>query len=115
VQPEEPWPSPIGSAQCDQDLRRRFSVWRRAGGGATGLSFTLPEKPARITTIAGESGSGKTTLANLILGFISLTSGDIIFKGTNLRDMNLRQRMDYRRQVQAIFQDPYAVYNPSTG
>jgi len=40
--------------------------------------LTIPEKPATITAIAGESGSGKTTLANLILGFISPTSGQIL-------------------------------------
>ncbi len=65
-----------------------------------------------ITTIAGESGSGKTTLANLVLGFTTLTSGQIIFKGVDVSTMDKQQKMDYRREVQAIFQDPYAVYNP---
>lgn len=76
------------------------------------FSLTIPDKPAKIVTIAGESGSGKTTLANLILGFIDLTSGQILFKGTNIGEMNRSQTFDYRRQVQAVFQDPYAVYNP---
>jgi len=76
------------------------------------FSLTIPDKPAKIITIAGESGSGKTTLASLILGFIDLTSGQILFKGTDIGEMNRSQKLDYRRQVQAVFQDPYAVYNP---
>jgi len=76
------------------------------------FSVTIPGQPAKIITIAGESGSGKTTLANLVLGFIGLTSGQILFKGINTSKMDRSQKLDYRRQVQAVFQDPYAVYNP---
>ena len=76
------------------------------------FNLTIDDKPATITTIAGESGSGKTTLANLVLGFVGLTSGQILFDGVDVSTMNRQQRMDYRRNVQAIFQDPYAVYNP---
>jgi len=76
------------------------------------FNLTIPEEPATITAIAGESGSGKTTLANLILGFISPTSGQILYRGQNVLTMSTRQKLDYARQVQAIFQDPYAVYNP---
>jgi peptide/nickel transport system ATP-binding protein len=76
------------------------------------FSLTIPEQPATITTIAGESGSGKTTLANLVLDFVGLTSGEILFRGQDIAKMNSSQYVDYRRQVQAIFQDPYEVYNP---
>jgi len=76
------------------------------------FNLTIPEQPATITAIAGESGSGKTTLANLILGFISPTSGQILYRGQDIVTMNPRQKLDYARRVQAIFQDPYAVYNP---
>lgn len=76
------------------------------------FSLKIDERPATITTIAGESGSGKTTLANLVLGFVSPTSGQILYKGIDVATMNREQRLAYRRDVQAIFQDPYAVYNP---
>ena len=76
------------------------------------FNLTIPAQPAKLTTIAGESGSGKTTLANTILGFIGLTSGQILFRGHDIAQLNRQQMLDYRRQVQAIFQDPYAVYNP---
>lgn len=76
------------------------------------FSLDLYEAPARITTIAGESGSGKTTLANLILGFAQPTQGRILYLGIDLAQMNRTQRLAYRKEVQAIFQDPYDVFNP---
>ena len=76
------------------------------------FNLTIDESPATITTIAGESGSGKTTLANLVLGFIKLTSGHIIFDGEDITDMTDSQLKMYRRNVQAVFQDPFGVYNP---
>ena len=77
-----------------------------------GFNMTIDESPATITTIAGESGSGKTTLANLVLGFIKLTSGNIIFDGEDITYMTDEQLKAYRRNVQAVFQDPFGVYNP---
>jgi peptide/nickel transport system ATP-binding protein len=76
------------------------------------FNLTIDASPATITTIAGESGSGKTTLANLVLGFTGMTSGQIFYKGHDVDSMDRRQMMEYRREVQAVFQDPYAVYNP---
>src|SRR5262245_60414662 len=76
------------------------------------FNLTIAERPSTITTIAGESGSGKTTLANAVLGFLTLTSGQILYRGNDVGSLNRQQQLEYRRQVQAIFQDPYAVYNP---
>jgi peptide/nickel transport system ATP-binding protein len=76
------------------------------------FELTIPKKPAKIIAIAGESGSGKSTLANLVLGLIAPTSGQIFFREQELSKMDRTQRMDYTRHVQAVFQDPYSVYNP---
>ena len=76
------------------------------------FSIVIPEKPASITTIAGESGSGKTTIANLVLGFTSITSGRIKFLGKDLSEMSSEELFNYRKNVQAVFQDPFGVYNP---
>src|SRR5688572_14723398 len=76
------------------------------------FSLAIPDQPARITAIAGESGSGKTTLANLVLGFIGPSSGRILYRGQDIASLNRQQKVDYARQIQAIFQDPYAAYNP---
>jgi peptide/nickel transport system ATP-binding protein len=76
------------------------------------ISLVINEEKPTITTIAGESGSGKTTLARLLLGVTQPTTGAIRFRGQNLAAMNRRDRKEFRRQVQAIFQDPFEVYNP---
>ena len=76
------------------------------------FSIVIEEKPASITTIAGESGSGKTTIANLILGFTTITSGKIKFLGKDLSEMSSQELFNYRKNVQAVFQDPFGVYNP---
>jgi oligopeptide/dipeptide ABC transporter ATP-binding protein len=77
-----------------------------------GVSLIINEARPRITAIAGESGSGKTTLARLLLGMTQPTAGSIRFKGQELAKMNREERKGFRRQVQAIFQDPFEVYNP---
>jgi peptide/nickel transport system ATP-binding protein len=76
------------------------------------FDLLIPEEPAQIVTIAGESGSGKTTLANLILGFVRLTSGLMLYRGMDVTRMTKAETLTYRREVQAVFQDPYSVYNP---
>jgi oligopeptide/dipeptide ABC transporter ATP-binding protein len=76
------------------------------------FSLRIAHTPATITAIAGESGSGKTTLASAVLGFVRLTSGQILYRGNDIATLNRTQQLDYRRHVQAIFQDPYEVYNP---
>lgn len=90
------------------------SLWTRHRPIAAlqGCSLTVSGAPASITAIAGESGSGKSTLASAVLGFVKLDSGQVRFQGQNLDTMDRKQRFDYRRQVQAVFQDPYAAFNP---
>ena len=77
-----------------------------------GISLIINEAKPTITAIAGESGSGKTTLARLLLGMTQPSTGSIRFKGQTLAKMNGEERKSFRRQVQAIFQDPFEVYNP---
>jgi len=75
-------------------------------------SIAIQTDPATVISIAGESGSGKTTLSRLLLGLITPTQGDIYYRGKALSQMNSDEWLTYRRQVQAIFQDPFEVYNP---
>jgi peptide/nickel transport system ATP-binding protein len=77
-----------------------------------GISLAINENKPTITAIAGESGSGKTTLARLMLGMTQPTDGAIRFRGQDLTKMRGADRREFRRQVQAIFQDPFEVYNP---
>jgi peptide/nickel transport system ATP-binding protein len=76
------------------------------------FSLTIRESPPAFTTIAGESGSGKTTLANLLLGFLAPTSGQVFYRGKDVQAMTRQEHVVYRREIQAIFQDPFEVYNP---
>jgi peptide/nickel transport system ATP-binding protein len=76
------------------------------------FSLRIEPEPPSITAIVGESGSGKTTLARLLLGMTMPTSGAILYQGKDLRKLSRREWRAFRRDVQAIFQDPYEVYNP---
>jgi oligopeptide/dipeptide ABC transporter ATP-binding protein len=76
------------------------------------ISITLKEDEPTIMTVAGESGSGKTTLAMLLLGFIKPTTGRIIYRGKNISALDGEEKLAFRREVQAVFQDPFAVFNP---
>ncbi len=70
-------------------------------------------KPGTILSLIGESGSGKTTIGKLILKLIQPTSGQIIYKGTDIAHLkNKEQLRDYYRKVQGVFQDPFATFNP---
>ncbi len=76
------------------------------------FSFSVDGDTPSITAVAGESGSGKSTLASLLLGLISPTSGRVLYRGTDLKSLSGTQKKKFRREVQAIFQDPFGVYNP---
>lgn len=96
-------------------------VSRTYGGGLLSASHTLAlddfslsistETPS-ITAVVGESGSGKTTLARLLLGLTAPTSGTIRYRGEDVTRLSGNARRSYRTDIQAIFQDPYGVFNP---
>jgi len=76
------------------------------------VSLFIRESPLSITGVVGESGSGKTTLVRLLLGFLAPTEGEVLYKGRDLQKMSRDERLEFRREVQVIFQDPFEVYNP---
>jgi len=76
------------------------------------VSFEVSGKDPKIICLAGESGSGKTTIAKMVLGLIEPTSGEIKYKGKNIWKMTKQEYQTYRREVQAVFQDPFGAYNP---
>jgi len=62
--------------------------------------------------LVGESGSGKTTLLRLLLGLARPSAGRISFEGRQVEPRNGAFMRDYRRKVQAVFQDPYSSLDP---
>ena len=62
--------------------------------------------------LIGESGSGKTTLSNTILKIHEFEKGEILFKGKDISKIKERELLEFRKNLQIIFQDPYASLNP---
>src|SRR5271169_3187247 len=71
------------------------------------FSLAIDADRPSITAVVGESGSGKTTLARLLLGLVAPTQGKVLYNGHDLARLPGAERTQFRRDVQAIFQDPY--------
>ncbi|WP_238917693.1 dipeptide ABC transporter ATP-binding protein [Clostridium sp. YIM B02555] len=62
--------------------------------------------------IVGESGCGKSTMGRLLVTLLDSTSGEILFEGKEVHTVRKRNRKDISKNIQIIFQDPYASLNP---
>ncbi|MEM9393394.1 MAG: ABC transporter ATP-binding protein [Pseudomonadota bacterium] len=76
------------------------------------MSFTLDGEVPKIISIVGQSGSGKSTMGSLMLGFNAPTEGEVLFKGRDINRQSADEALTFRKEVQAVFQDPYACFNP---
>jgi oligopeptide/dipeptide ABC transporter ATP-binding protein len=74
------------------------------------VSFGI--KQGEVVGLVGESGSGKTTAGRSILRLIEPTAGEIIFDGVDVAKLPKSQMREYRKEMQIIFQDPFASLNP---
>ena len=83
---------------------------RRVVPAVRDVSFDIA--PGETLAFVGESGSGKSTTGRAVLRLLPVLAGSIRFDGQDLAEGGERTRLAYRRQVQAVFQDPSASLNP---
>lgn len=100
-----------------KNLKTHFPLKKNFFGKATswvkavdGVSFDV--YPGENLGLIGESGCGKTTTGRSIVQLNEATSGEIIYKGKNILEMNKSELLAFRKEVQIIFQDPYSSLNP---
>lgn len=97
----------VSTSWLDRLIHRQPKTMLRA---VDGVSFTI--SAGETLALVGESGCGKSTVARLLVGLYPLTRGQITLKGRSLSDSRKQDSKALRRQIQMIFQDPYASLNP---
>lgn len=93
-----------------KNLKKYFSTPKGALHAVDDVNLKIYE--GQTLGIVGESGCGKSTLGRTILRLLEPTSGDILYKGKNIVNYNFNQMREMRKNMQIIFQDPYASLNP---
>ena len=93
-----------------RDLRTHFYSPEGIVKAVDGITFHV--ESGEVLGLVGESGSGKTTLARILLDMTRPTSGEVFYNGSSVYGLSNQDYTSYRRDVQAVFQDPFEVYNP---
>jgi len=91
-------------------LKKYFDTSRGRLHAVDDVSFSLQR--GKTLGIVGESGCGKSTLGRTILRLLPHTSGEVLFEGRNVFELNKKELKVLRKKMQMIFQDPYSSLNP---
>ncbi|CCC58132.1 MULTISPECIES: ABC transporter ATP-binding protein [Caloramator] len=94
-----------------KNLKKYFRVGKNAILKAVD-DLNLYIRKGETLGMVGESGCGKTTAGRTILGIYSPTDGEVLFEGKNVHKLSGREKKEYTKEAQIIFQDPYASLNP---
>ena len=92
------------------DLVKHFNVPKGVVRSVDGVSFSI--RRGETLGLVGESGCGKTTTGRTIIRLYDVTSGSVKWKGHELANLSQKEMIPYRKELQMIFQDPYASLNP---
>ncbi len=95
-----------------RDLQVYFPARGRTGTVRAVDGVTIDILAGETLGLVGESGCGKSTLGRAILRLVEPTSGTVLYRGSDLARLSNREMRKHRRQLQVIFQDPYASLNP---
>ncbi|MFO7300731.1 MAG: ATP-binding cassette domain-containing protein [Actinomycetes bacterium] len=93
-------------------IRSKGFFRRRIGDIHAVCSVSLDIMPGRTMGLVGESGCGKSTTARLLLNLIPADSGSVMYDGKDLTKLSRSDLRPYRRDLQIVFQDPYASLDP---
>lgn len=94
-----------------KDLKKYFRVGKNALLKAVdGVSFDIYR--GETLGLVGESGCGKTTCGKTVMGLYDATDGQVIFDGVDIHSLNRKQKKEFAKRAQIIFQDPYSSLNP---
>lgn len=94
-----------------KNLKKYFEVGRNATLKAVDdVSFNILK--GETLGLVGESGCGKTTCGRTVMGLYGATAGEILFDGDDISKYDKKQKKEFTRRAQIIFQDPYASLNP---
>lgn len=93
-----------------KNLKKYFVTPKGMLHAVDNISFSLEK--GRCLGVVGESGCGKSTMGRVLIRLIEATSGEIKYKGKDIRKFDRKELLKLREEVQMIFQDPYASLNP---